>query len=67
MAINTYKPVARRPALVAIDGVKGTFRRYWPKYPQGFITDLAELSAAPVSADWLRAAVEEFRQKGFTK
>ena len=65
--INTYKPIVRRPVLVAIDGARGTFRRYWPKYPAGFMTDLAELPAAPVSADWLRSAVEDFRQKGFAK
>lgn len=61
MALNTYKPVPRRPPLVCIDGAAGTFRRYYPKYPAGFLTDLAELPAAPVSSDWLRAAVEDFR------
>ena len=67
MALNTYKPVRRPPVLVAIDGARGTFRRYWPKLPSGFLVDHAELPAAPVSADWLRSAIEDFRQKGFSK
>lgn len=65
MAINTFAPVKRRPTLVAIDGARGTFRRYWPKYPSGFLTELAELPAGAYSRDWLLAALEQFRQKGF--
>ena len=66
VAINTYRPTLRRPALVAIDGARGTFRRYWPKLPAGFLTELADCPA-DLPAAMLRQAIEDFRQKGFKK
>lgn len=66
VAINTYKPIARRPTLVAIDGARGTFRRYWPKYPNGFLTELA-YCPADLPAAMLCQVIEDFRQKGFAK
>ena len=66
VAINTFAPIARSPTLVAIDGARGTFRRYWPKYPHGFLTELADCPA-DLPAAMLRQAIEDFRQKGFAK
>ena len=66
VALNTFAPVRRPPALVAIDGARGTFRRYWPKLPHGFLTELADCPA-DLPAAMLRQAIEDFRQKGFKK
>lgn len=66
MAVNTFRPIHSKPALVCIDWKAGTFTRYWPKYPSGFLVDRADLPPE-LPAAMLPAAIENFRQKGFAK
>lgn len=65
MAINTFAPLHRKPALVIVDSKAAKCRRYWPKADRGFLVDEVDiLPDAELGTPDGRFQVESFRLNG---